>query len=286
MMSRKSIEFAGRGGLLGKAALVPYFWVPCFCVPCFWVLCLWATSLSLAAAEPTVKPAVAEGVVFKRDNGRGEPGPAVPHFNPADKTMHFAVKSNEMLKSARVRWVFTAANTAAARGVKVFDEQGLFTGNSLTAELSTEANWPIGRYEGEVFLNDQVWKTFEFEVRPDTPIRDKIDIQGLSLGKDSGTDKPGAVVEGFTQSDRVLHFMAVTKGVRSEVTKVSWTLVAVDTPEGKGLKVAEFELPDVYLNNSTLTSKFSLAKDWPLGKYEISLFLDGEMARKREFKIE
>ncbi len=246
--------------------------------------------VSLCVAVPTgaygADGPIAESVALKRDNGKGAAGETVQFFLPNEKTLHFSVKSSQMLKGAHIRWVFTAVNTTIGRGLKVFDEQGLFTGNMLTAELNNQAAWPIGKYQGEVFLEDQSWKVFPFEVHPERPVKDKIEVVSLSLTKDEAPGKPAEPLKVFKAGDRQMHFVAETKGTRSEPTHVKWVLTAIDTTEGKGLKVSEFALPDVYLSNTLLTSRFALANPWPVGLYEIALYVDADLAQKLQFRVE
>lgn len=242
--------------------------------------------LSSAAHAADGPAAVAEVVTLKRDNGKGGPGDVVQSFLPTEKTLHFTVKSSQMLKGAHIRWVFSAVNTSAGRGMKVFDEQGLFTGNMLTAQLSNQSAWPIGKYQGEVFLEDQSWKSFTFEIKPDRPVKEKIEIVSLNLSKEELGAKQPEALKVFKASDHQMHFVASTKGTRSDPVHVKWVLTAVDTSEGKGLKVAEFELPDVYIASSLLTSKFALPGQWPVGEYEVALFIDSELAQKLQFRVE
>lgn len=229
---------------------------------------------------------IAESVILKKDNGKGGAGDTVQAFLPSEKTFHFVVKSSQMLKGAHVRWVFTALNTSAGRGMKVFDEQGLFTGNMLTAELSNQNPWPIGKYQGEVYVEDQAWKNFVFEVKPERALKEKVEVLSLTLSKDENGNKPPEPLKVFKSTDHQMHFTATTKGTRSDPVHVKWVLTAVDTSEGKGLKVAEFELPDVYIASSVLTSKFSLPGQWPVGEYEVTLFVENDLAQKFSFRVE
>lgn len=134
--------------------------------------CSGGTTATEKAPEATSAPAQ-EGkigvasIALMRDDGNGEPGDVVQSFTPADRKMHFEVKTTGLLSpGSKVKWVFAAVDTTEGKNLQITTvETDVLVANNLTATLTLDRDWPTGSYKAEVYLDDQLLTTVDYTVQ-------------------------------------------------------------------------------------------------------------------------
>jgi hypothetical protein len=108
-----------------------------------------------------------ESIKLMRDNGSGEPGDEVQSFTPADRKMHFEIKTTSMLPAgSKVLWVFIAVDIPDGKNIEITTvKTDVLAANVLSANLELPRDWPVGSYKADVYINDQLFKTIEYIVK-------------------------------------------------------------------------------------------------------------------------
>lgn len=172
----------------------------------------------------------------------------------------------------------------ADKEVITFQPVGIDPEGRLPIELKFPKSVPPGLYRIDLIQNDKVVGSAGYIVRAaeakKTPVSaEKIDIRRL---KGDGTLESVAVPKA---ADRHLYFVAETKGARTAGAHVVWSYVAVDTTAGKNQVLPSLDQKDWPLDDTTLAFDMELPRDWPLGKYHVSLKVDDEMVKEIDFEI-
>jgi hypothetical protein len=93
-------------------------------------------------------------------------------FAPTDNPLHCVVEVANAPGGTRVKSVWTAVDATGLDGVAHKDQRidekefsTTDTGSVIDFTLSNDAQWPVGRYKVDIYLNDKLDRTLEFEVR-------------------------------------------------------------------------------------------------------------------------
>ena len=108
-------------------------------------------------------------------------------------------------------------------------------------------------------------------------------VESITLAKDDGSGAPGETASSFAPSDRKFH-AAITLD-EGGAGKVRADLIAVDTPEGKDIKVLTQDYTLSGIEN-TVKVAFSLPQDWPVGSYRIDAYVNDKLSKSKEFMIQ
>ena len=242
-----------------------------------------ATGASAPAAQ--VGDVAMKAVKLMRDDGRGNAGEEVKSFRPSDRKQHFQVELAGM-KTGRMeaKWIFTAVETTAGKDIKIgeFKASGLVA-NVISGSVSLPRDWPSGSYKADLYLNDKLIKTIEYVVS--RPVSE-LSVISVKLMRDDGKGNPGEEVKSFRPSDHKLHFEAEVDGFFVGEAKVMWVFTAVDTTAGKNKQIQEVEFDATDFNGNTLTSFCELPRDWPTGRYEVDIHINGKLIKTFEFTVE
>jgi len=233
-------------------------------------------------------------IALMRDDGSGEPGDVVQNFTPADRKMHFEVKTSGLLSpGSKVKWVFTAVDTTEGKNLLITTvETDVLVANDLTATLTLDRDWPVGTYKADVTINSEPLTIVNFTVVGETvapaqpPAQEgQIGVESVKLMRDDGGGNPGDVVQNFTPADHKMHFEITTTGMLSAGSKVKWVFTGVDTSEGKNLSVATFET-DATSTANVMTANVELPRDWPTGSYKAEVYLDDQLLTTVDYTVQ
>lgn len=108
---------------------------------------------------------------LRRDSGAGKPGAAVDAFRPADHAMYFEViVDGDIQPGTKVKWVFTAVDTKAAKNQIVNQVEGDLdfgksTLNTLSTGLQSQTDWSPGTYKVDIYLDTKLKFTIQYLVQ-------------------------------------------------------------------------------------------------------------------------
>jgi len=86
---------------------------------------------------------------------------------PQDATFYAIVDLANAPDDTTVRAAWTAVEVEGTDPDTAIDETELTTGSgNLVFQLNNENLWPAGRYKVDLYLNDELDRTLEFEVQP------------------------------------------------------------------------------------------------------------------------
>ncbi len=106
-------------------------------------------------------------------------------------------------------------------------------------------------------------------------------VAALALGKAIGPDKKvTAATDSFAKTDK-LYLSVDTTGTGNATLKAKWTYVK----DGQSANVNESE--QVIAATGPATSEFHISKSdgWPVGDYQVELFIDGKPAGTKKFAV-
>lgn len=115
-------------------------------------------------------------------------------------------------------------------------------------------------------------------------ITGKITISGVTMYRDDGSGQPGDEVTVFRPADRVMHFEATARGLKTG-QQVKLVFTAVDTTAGKNIDIAEAETGKVLVADQ-ITGQVSLTEDWPVGSYRMDIYVDGDLVYSWDYRVE
>ncbi|NLI79878.1 MAG: hypothetical protein GX442_25960 [Candidatus Riflebacteria bacterium] len=239
-----------------------------------------------APSMPTQPPANdpdLDQIMLLRDNGSGEPGEQTSSFRPADRSMHFKVTCKSMKwGSTKARWVFTALQTTSGDTGQVAEaEATTLVANEFTGKLTLPRDWPVGRYQAELFVDDKLVCTIPYLV---TPPLGEMKITEHTLFRDDGKGREGEVVTAFRPTDRNKHFRVRANGLFPAGTQVKWVYTAVETDQGRNQAITEvvFDLDSDY---DVLNSNLELPTDWPVGTYKVEILVGEKLWYTIDYEV-
>jgi hypothetical protein len=110
-----------------------------------------------------------------------------------------------------------------------------------------------------------------------------VQVTGVTLARDDGQGGPGETVTFFEPTDRRFHAEVKLNRVKTGLTgKLVW--LAVDAGGQQDTVIAEADLSSLVAN--TINGQVELPQDWPLGRYRLEVYLDGELAHSHEFQVQ
>lgn len=109
-------------------------------------------------------------------------------------------------------------------------------------------------------------------------------IKEIHMAKDDGNGSPGDSTLSFSPSDRTIHCVATLKQSKSGTPmKFSWWIV--DADGSKNQKVKEIDYKTRALEN-IVHGHLTLPQDWPIGKYKVQVYVNGDLDRTVFYSIQ
>ena len=109
-------------------------------------------------------------------------------------------------------------------------------------------------------------------------------IEEIHMAKDDGNGKPGAETDSFEPGDRTIHCVTTLKTAKSGTQmKFSWWIV--DAGGSKDEKIKDIDYTTGALEN-VIHGHLSLPKDWPVGKYKVRIYVNGELDRTLFYSVQ
>lgn len=184
-----------------------------------------------------------------------------------------------------------AVNAQGLEANYKLDETALTQGSGqLTFSLTGNQAWPAGTYKVEIYLNDKLERTLEFQVEAaPTPVPTEAPTQApvVSTARISDAflalDESGAQPsETFGPAD-IFHLLVKVADANESVTlKSVWTVVQAEgVAAGTLVKELEGTLP----GSGNFHFELSNNGPWPVGVYKVDLFLNGVFSRSLQLTV-
>jgi hypothetical protein len=209
-------------------------------------------------------------------------------FEPQD-IFYAIVKLSNAPNDTTVKATWTAVDVAGTDPNTYLDETELTQGDgTLNFNLSNDNLWPAGKYKVDLYLNDKLDRTLDFEVAgatapdptatPEPPSASKPSISDAFTARDQDGADPTTV---FAPEDVFYAIVDLVDAPDQATVKVVWTAVQ-----------AQGEAPDTYLREDELTTdsgqlyfQVNNSQPWPQGAYKADIYLNDVLDRTLEFSV-
>lgn len=109
-------------------------------------------------------------------------------------------------------------------------------------------------------------------------------IKEIHMAKDDGNGKPGESTLGFSPGDRTIHCVATLKEAKAGTPmRFSWWIV--DADGSKNQKVKEINY-NTRARENIVHGHLTLPQDWPIGKYKVQVYVNGDLDRTVFYSIQ
>ena len=107
-------------------------------------------------------------------------------------------------------------------------------------------------------------------------------LEDLHMAKDKGGD-PGDETNAFSPGDRTIHCVAKLAEAKTGTNmKFSWFIV--DAGGSKNEKIKDIDYTTGALEN-IVHGHLTLPKDWPVGKYKVDVFVNGNLEKTAQYSV-
>ena len=192
-----------------------------------------------------------------------------------DELFYAQVDVRNVPEGTQLKAVWTAVSAAGeAPNTEInTTESSLDEDTLVNFELSNSNLWPAGNYKVEIYLNDKLEKTLDFEVLAPA-------ISDAWLSSDDGGDGRVAAFP----DDAVLYAQAdLTNHYEGALVRAVWSVVSVEGVEpGFEIQRSEYATPK---SENRLTFSLTNNGPWPVGVYKVDIYLEEALAKTLEFEI-
>ncbi|MFC2026347.1 hypothetical protein ACFLUC_04045 [Chloroflexota bacterium] len=212
-------------------------------------------------------------------------------FQQSD-TFYSIVELANAADDTTVKAVWTAVDAEGAAPNTLIDETEITQGSStITFNLSPSQLWARGTYKVDLYLEEELDRTLEFEVEGEVPANPTeaplpesdpatgAVIENAWLTSNEDGSNPTTV---FEQNDTFYYVVILTNAPEDTYLKAVWTAVDVD-----GLEPNTYiEETDITHGSDTITFNLTSNDAWAPGIYKVELYLNGELDRSIEFEVQ
>lgn len=202
-------------------------------------------------------------------------------IEPAQLCVQMKIDKTIKLESTVFKWI--AVDTLGAPpDTLIISVKVPLAMENLTSYCSLPRPWPVGSYRVDVFVGDKLMGGVPFVVQPKQ--YDAGLVQEVTLAH-KGEDNLKHEFRGEAKANAGLLFvefkLAQAVFLR-ENSYVAW--IATDCKEAPpNTVIATSPLP--VGSFTKCNSDVSLPRDWPVGKYNVQLFIDGLLVKSEPFEI-
>ena len=102
-------------------------------------------------------------------------------------------------------------------------------------------------------------------------------IKEIHMAKDDGNGTPGEETDTFEPGDRTIHCVTSLKSAKSGTQmKFSWWIVDADGDQNRKIKDIDYKTRAL---ENVVHGHLSLPQDWPVGKYKVEVYVNGDLDR-------
>lgn len=246
------------------------------------------------ACEFSFSSASVDNVRLARDEAGQQ---AITQFEPTD-TFYLVGDLSNAPSDTKLKAVWTAVAVEGVDPNTVIEERELTAPSGpFWFSLSQETGiWPAGRYKAELYLNDELNQSLEFQVlapepqvQPTAPPQpaaptappasaDQPGLSGIFTALDEGGQQP---TSSFAQADKIYTIFTLSAGASGASVKGTLTASAVD---GIAPNTQITEIEQVFPNGQN-TFWFENTRPWPKGRYRIDVALNGQPVQSLEIDV-
>jgi hypothetical protein len=181
----------------------------------------------------------------------------------------------------KLKAIWTGVEVTDNPANTVIGEKELTTADG-TFTFSLENNnptWPAGKYKVDLYLNDKLNQTLDFQVEGGTQAATTVDITKLRMTNSESSDQTTTV---FTPQDNFYLLGELSGSTGDTRLKAVWTAVDI-----------EGYAPNSSIDSAELTSgdgpfSFYLKRSlpaWPVGSYKVDFYVDGNLYQSIDFTV-
>ena len=117
----------------------------------------------------------------------------------------------------------------------------------------------------------------------DSDLGSGLAIKEIHMAKDNGNGQPGDETDSFEPGDRTIHCVTTLKTAKSGTQmKFSWWIVDADGT--KNQKIKDIDYSTRALEN-IVHGHLTLPQDWPVGKYKVQIYVNGDLDRTLFYSV-
>lgn len=104
--------------------------------------------------------------IYMAKDDDGKPGDETSSFAPDDRTVHCIIELNKAKKGTKVRFIWKAVDVQGSKNeeIKTIDYTTNSFENKVRGHLTLPRDWPTGKYQVEVYINDDLDKTIDYTI--------------------------------------------------------------------------------------------------------------------------
>jgi len=148
--------------------------------------------------------------------------------------------------------------------------------------LTNDQPWPAGSYKVDIYLNDKLDRTLEYQV--EQPEVKAPTVESATLARGSNQNEAVDPTNIFGPDDLELHLVAkVADAVEGTNLKAVWRVVDVQDYEPQVIDEVPYTL-----SSGENVADFTLTNDqpWPVGKYQVDLYLNDNLVQTLEYEVQ
>ncbi len=225
-----------------------------------------------------------------------------------NETVYVKVDLGSAPDDTKVKAAFSTVDVEGDEDNKLIDDHELTSGSgTLTFTLSNTKLWPAGTYKAEVFLNDKLDRTLNFDVKASQTAQVTPPAPTAAAPTQAAPTLPPTTEGGATTARITQAFMARDENGNDPATRftpqeVVYTIFTLETTQpvsmkavwvakdaqGTPLNTILEELPfEMQSSAQNWVSYTPTASDpWKPGRYQIELYIADVLAQALDFTIE
>jgi hypothetical protein len=205
-------------------------------------------------------------------------------FAPDDLEIQLVVNVANAPDDTQVKAVWSIVDVAGHEPAVLYESPVTLNSGQNVAHfsLTNDQPWPAGKYKVEIYLDDKLDKTVEYQVEQSAAKTPTIESATLAKGSDQNEAVDPTTV--FAPSDLTLHLVVkVADAVEGTSLKAVWSVVEVQDYEPQVIDEAPYTL-----SGGENVADFTLTNDkpWPVGKYKVELYLNDQLVQTLEYKVQ
>ena len=117
----------------------------------------------------------------------------------------------------------------------------------------------------------------------DSDLGSGLAIKEIHMAKDDGNGAPGDETDSFEPGDRTIHCVTTLKEAKSGTQmKFSWWIVDADGTKNKKIKDIDYSTRAL---ENIVHGHLTLPQDWPVGKYKVQIYVNGDLDRTLFYSV-
>ena len=247
-------------------------------------LALAVAALALSACEFSVSTANIQDATLGKGYDNGSIVDPTIVFAQEDQEIQLVVKVGNAPDDTNVKVVWSIVAVAGQEPSVLYESPlTLNSGENIAHfSLTNDQPWPAGSYKVDVYLNDKLDRTLEYQVEESEAGTPAIESATLAKGYDQNEAVDPTSI--FAPDDLDLHLVVrVARATEGTSLKAIWYVVDVPDYEPQVIDEVPYTL-----SGGENTADFTLTNDqpWPVGKYKVELYLNDQLDQTLEYEVQ